>query len=145
MAKFRSWNKEYRNFIYWENGTYFFEEKIRVNLEDKFKKFFDWQNKEQSLEINDIKGKEIFIGDNIQFEDSTLEMNGIDESAYEFINKATVVKSGICFTLENFLSKDEDTEVYNKLDEIEYLDELKSLFEHSEVISNIHEEVRENG
>jgi len=81
MAKFRSWNKDFKFFIYWEDGEYYYIPDIeRINPETKepYKhvisrrqntETFNWQNAEQSTGLFDKNGKEIFVGDKVKWKD----------------------------------------------------------------------------
>jgi hypothetical protein len=74
MAKFRSWNEEKQDFIYFEDGIF----SILTSIIDGHKGYrdldtiegfnlFNWQNKEQSLEIFDKNNQEIFVGGIVKF------------------------------------------------------------------------------
>lgn len=102
MAKFRSWNEELKCFIFFEDGYYsFFENGVEkyfllgTDFNDLVMRNgnhyqFDWQNAEQSTGLKDKKGKEIFVGDKVIWND--LDYGGeyivvFDEDAKSFGKK----------------------------------------------------------
>jgi hypothetical protein len=123
MAKFRSWNEDFKFFIYWEDGEYYYIPDIeRINPETKepYKhvisrrqntETFNWQNAEQSTGLFDNNNKEIFVGDVVK--------NSKEETAI------VAYHSLICgFTV---LFKSDGT------------DKFIGLFDSLEVIGHIHE------
>jgi len=66
MAKFRSWNENRNQFYYWQDG-YYFKNKECTDDWNMIQVWFDWQNKEQSLEIFDKNNQEIFVGGIVKF------------------------------------------------------------------------------
>lgn len=68
MAKFRSWNKEFERFCYFEDGKYYYfvariSDKVIVRIDEENNKYdsFNWQNAEQYTGLKDW-----FVGDKMQ-------------------------------------------------------------------------------
>ena len=87
MAKFRSWNEKIKKFIYFEDGYEFSD--VQGNL--KYFNHFNWQKAEQSTGRKDNNGIEIFVGDILKHENSTIygvKLNQVrSEIALYFNNK----------------------------------------------------------
>lgn len=128
MAKFRSWNEEYRGFFYFEDGKYYVYTKEECNknitkfdLQDIHVVNF-WQNSEQSTIIADT---ECFVGDDLIFSFSYLEYGQPDNQ----IEKQ--VKGILQLDDKGFYL---DTEQYKY-----YLCNLGTIFD-CLICSNVHEE-----
>lgn len=133
MAKFRSWNEEFKFFIYWENGYYYYiPDKTRmyddgepyrhVIARRQNTETFDWQNAEQSTGKFDKSGKEAFVGDKVLFDHC-----GMIKEAYIVIHKNT-----------NAFYLDNREEIYYPLYELESCEKT------FKIIGNIHEGEKNN-
>lgn len=114
MAKFRSWNEYYKEFIYWEDGEY-------DGLDDSD---FSWDNAEQGIIIHAIEDVNCFVGDRLELEISYFSDSKDIGSQEENLIKGTLVYKNNAFYIEN--------EKYSQ-----YLTSLKII--DAKVIGNIHE------
>nr|DAS24843.1 MAG TPA: YopX protein [Caudoviricetes sp.] len=136
--KFRAWDKANEE-MFKIDVIDFFLKGIRVlehNGNSFFMKFEDVEIM-QSTGLKDKNGKEIFIGDIVEFP----ELYGFYDfegglTSVDGLNVASVVKKGNCITLDNFAGKDGFTE--RELENYECtFDDLD--FKNFEIIGNIYE------
>ena len=127
VYKFRAWDKEENKMIDAESLAFEEYQPLFISLNDENIIVMPYIN------FNDETGKEIYVGDIIEFEDC----GGDGEDCYDFINVAVVTIEDGRVQLKDFKHGYGESNVYEEVDEC--WDDFIGNFECSKVIGNIYE------